>query len=180
MSKTAQLSKKRKNQGLYTKSILTRKVQLSFQDIGSNVEQFLHGNLEQRFEGKCINEGFIKPETINILSYSSGIVKGNNVIFDVMFECFVCHPVEGMKFRCEIKNITKAGIRAEIKMHPSPVIVFIARDHHYQSKYFSSKQEGENIVVKVIGQRFELNDKYISIIATLIEPKGWKEGHKNV
>ena len=65
-------------------------------------------------------------------------------------------------------------------MHPSPVIVFIARDHHYQSKYFSSKQEGDNIVVKVIGQRFELNDKYISIIATLIEPKGWKEGHKNV
>ena len=173
MSKMVQLSKKRKNTKLYMKNVLTRKLSLPFKDIGSNIEQLIHENLESRFEGKCINEGFVKPNTINIITYSSGIVNGNDIIFDVMFECLVCHPVEGMKFRCIIKNITKAGIRAEIKITPSPVIVFIARDHHYQSEYFSSKREGDEIIIKVIGQRFELNDKYISIIASLIEPKNW-------
>ena len=76
-----------------------------------------------------------------------------------------------MKIRCTIKNVTKAGIRAEIVGDMSPVVIFIARDHHYQSKYFSERKEGEDISIKVIGQRFELNDKYISIIATLVEPK---------
>jgi len=53
----------------------------------------------------------------------------------------------------------------------SPLIIFIARDHHHQSKYFSTRKEGDIINIKIIGQRFELNDKYISVIATLIEPK---------
>jgi len=33
------------------------------------------------------------------------------------------------------------------------------------------QKEGDIINVRIIGQRFELNDKYISVIATLIEPK---------
>jgi CTP synthase (UTP-ammonia lyase) len=37
------------------------------------------------------------------------------------------------------------------------------------SSYFNSVKENDNIKVKVIGQRFELNDKYISIIASLVE-----------
>ena len=49
--------------------------------------------------------------------------------------------------------------------------VFVARDHHYKSTYFNSIKEGEKIRIRVIGQRYELNDKYISIIAELVEPK---------
>ena len=29
-----------------------------------------------------------------------------------MFECDICHPVEGQIIKCEVKNITRAGIRA--------------------------------------------------------------------
>ena len=32
-------------------------------------------------------------------------------------------------------------------------------------------KEGQEITIKVIGQRFELNDKYISIISEILEPK---------
>jgi hypothetical protein len=39
------------------------------------------------------------------------------------------------------------------------------------SQKFSTIKEGEMINAKVIGQRFELNDKYISIIAELVEAK---------
>jgi CTP synthase (UTP-ammonia lyase) len=37
------------------------------------------------------------------------------------------------------------------------------------SSYFNSVKENDNIKIKVIGQRYELNDKYISIIASLVE-----------
>ena len=46
----------------------------------------------------------------------------------------------------------------------------MARDHHH-SHYFSSVKINDKINVRVIGQRFELNDKYVSVIAELIEPE---------
>jgi len=170
MSKVAKVGKK-KQTGLYFKNIITRKVNVPFKQVGGNIVHIISQKLRDTLEGKCINEGYIKRNSVNIISYSSGLVDGKSVIFDVIFECLACRPVEGMKIRCTIKNVTKAGIRAEIVGDMSPVVIFIARDHHYQSKYFSERKEGEDISIKVIGQRFELNDKYISIIATLVEPK---------
>ena len=169
-------SKKRK---LYMKILITKKVTLPFEIIGNNIDSILLGKMSSQLEGKCNSDGFIKPHSISIITYSSGIVKGNNVIFDVAFECMVCRPVEGEKISCIIRNVTKAGIRAEINTKISPLVIFIARDHHHQSKYFSSRTEGDKIIIKVIGQRFELNDKYISVIATLIEPKSIKKKLKN-
>ena len=50
-------------------------------------------------------------------------------------------------------------------------MVFIARDHHYKSAQFSKLEEGDDINVRVIGIRYELNDEYISIIGELVEKK---------
>jgi hypothetical protein len=81
-----------------------------------------------------------------------------------------------MLISCVAKNITKAGIRAESASDvPSPVVVFIAKDHHYNISYFNEVKEGDKIIVRVIGQRFELNDKYVSIIGELIKPSVEKE-----
>jgi hypothetical protein len=45
-------------------------------------------------------------------------------------------------------------------------------------QYFSTIEEGSKFTARVIGQRFELNDKYVSIIAELVEPK--KEYSKEI
>ena len=104
------------------------------------------------------------------------IQRGNNVLFDVVFECDVCFPVEGMLITCIAKNITKAGIRAESDVDvPSPIVVFIAKDHHYSVAHFAQVKEGDKITIRVIGQRFELNDKYISIIGELIKEKDYTQ-----
>jgi hypothetical protein len=82
-----------------------------------------------------------------------------------------------MNINCIAVNITKsAGIRAEIAdISPSPAVIFITRDHHYNDDYFSQIKEGDRFSATVIGQRFELNDKFISIIAKLIEPSSQKK-----
>ena len=73
-----------------------------------------------------------------------------------------------MSIECIVKNITKAGIRAELEgFENSPLVIFVARDHHYSVKDFSSINEDDRIHIKVVGQRFELNDKYVSVIAEL-------------
>jgi hypothetical protein len=51
----------------------------------------------------------------------------------------------------------------------SPINVFIARDHHYNIPYFSQLANDDVVMVRVIGQRFELNDSAVFIIAELEE-----------
>ena len=163
--------KSKKGVGIYMKNVITRKIHLPFTSIGENIKENIEEFLSLQIEGKCIDEGYIRPNSIKIVSYSAGVVIGNNVIFDILFECLVCRPVEGMRFRAIVKNVTKAGIRAEINEIKSPVVVFIARDHHYKSKEFAILKEGDDINVRVIGIRYELNDEYISIIGELVAKK---------
>ena len=163
--------KSKKGVGIYMKNVITRKIHLPFTSIGENIKENIEEFLRLQIEGKCIDEGYIRPNSIKIVSYSAGVIIGNNVIFNILFECLVCRPVEGMRFRALVKNVTKAGIRAEINETKSPVVVFIARDHHYKSKEFALLKEGDDVNVRVIGIRYELNDEYISIIGELVAKK---------
>ena len=99
--------------------------------IGNNSIQIFSERIRIDLEGKCIEEGYIKPRSTHILSYSSGTISGANVLINIIFECLVCHPVEGMLIDCVIKNITKAGIRCEIELSNeldrSPVIIFFSK-----------------------------------------------------
>ena len=161
-----------KYSGIYSRSLITRSVVLPIVTIGKNIKETIEKCIAVNFEGKCIVEGFVKPNSSKIITYSSGVVQGTNIKFEVVFECQICCPVEGMLIPCIAKNITKAGIRAESDEElPSPIVVFIMRDHSYMSKYFSSINENDKIMVRVIGQRFELNDKYVSIIGEAVDPK---------
>jgi len=162
-----------KLQTIYSRCLLTRKIVLPLVTIGKNLQENIEENIKVNFEGKCVVEGFIKPGSVKIITYSSGTIqRGNHILFEIVFECDVCFPVEGMIVSCVAKNITKAGIRAESAGEvPSPVVVFIAKDHHYNVPHFAEIQEGDKISVRVIGQRFELNDKYVSIIGELIKEK---------
>ena len=171
-----QKRKKERNQNIYTRSLITRKILLNVSTIGKNLQENIEENIKVNYEGKCIVEGFVKPGSVKIITYSSGTIqKGNQILFTIVFECDICFPVEGMIVSCVAKNITKAGIRAESNGElPSPIVVFIAKDHHYDDKHasqFAEIKEGDKINIRVIGQRFELNDKYISIIGELIKEK---------
>jgi DNA-directed RNA polymerase subunit E'/Rpb7 len=162
----------KKNIGIYNPAVITKKIQLSILNIGDDIKNTLESKIKKDIEGICIVEGFVKPNSTRIISYSSGKLQGSNVIFEVVFECLVCCPVEGMHINCIAKNITEsAGIRAETGDNPSPLVIYIAKDHHYNMKYFSQIVTNQPIVVKVIGQRYELNDRYISVIAELLENK---------
>ena len=154
---------------LYSKSLITRSVKLNITSIGKNINETLLQKLRDECEGRCVVEGYIKPKSCLIKSYSSGLLKSSYVMYEVMFECLTCFPVEGMLINCTAINITKAGIRAEITTveKPSPAIVFITRDHNYNIDEFSQIKEGDVFVARVIGQRFELNDKFVSVIAKL-------------
>lgn len=167
------MANKRDNKiyGVYVPSVLTSKVSLHITEVGQNLKTSLQNVISQKNEGKCIVEGYIKPNSVKVINYSSGVVSGEIITFETMYECMVSHPVEGMLIECEAKTITKAGIHAEVVDDEGniPITIFIARDHHYTQSYFNNVKENEKIKVSVIGIRFELNDPYICAIAKLID-----------
>jgi DNA-directed RNA polymerase subunit E'/Rpb7 len=153
----------------YIKSLLTSKVSLSITAVGKNVKENLTKKILSRIENKCIENGYIKPNSINIISYSSGIVVGDNIDFIIIYECMVCNPVEGVVLSATVKTITKAGVHAVVNDSDgnTPITVFVAREHHHNEEQFSAIRENSSISVKVVGARFELNDPYVYVIASL-------------
>ena len=161
--------RKHKNVDLYSDVLDTAKILLSFKETNKNLKNIIEMKLKNKLEKRCNSNGYIKMNTLTVINYSSGILRGNNIEFTVIIQYKACYPVEGMIVRSKVKNVTKAGIRAEIseKDEPTPMVIFIARDHHNNNDEFINVKEGDYINAKIIGKRFELNDSYISVIAEM-------------
>ena len=156
---------------VYAKSVLSKKIYLFITETGSNVKENIELKITALVEGKCIAEGFVKPGTVRLVSYSSGVVNNERIEFQTVFECMICHPAEGMTMDCVSKTITKAGVHAQVVDSDGtiPVTVFVARDHHNTNRNFNSIKENANVTIKVTGVRYELNDPYICVLGKLME-----------
>jgi DNA-directed RNA polymerase subunit E'/Rpb7 len=158
------------NSHVYIRSLLTQKTVLKYDEVNSELFHILEEKIKKLNEGKCIKEGYVKNNSVKLLTYSSGELFDNKILFECVFECLITNPVESTIIYCITKSITKVGVRAELIVddEQSPYVIFIARDHHYNNEAFSQIKENDIIQVRVLGQRYELNDKFISIIAELI------------
>jgi hypothetical protein len=152
---------------LFVSSLLHCKIAVSFMKLGNNMDEYFKRYAETMIEGKCHKEGYVQPNSTTIINYSSGLLKSDMVIYDVIYSVNVCFPYENMELMCKIKNITKIGIRGIISEHHNPIVLFISREHN-STKDFDEYEEGQNIRVRVIGHRFELNDEFISVIGEII------------
>ena len=168
MDRTIKSTRKSNTNNIYNTALINKKINIPVIYVGDNLVATILEYIKYEYEDRCIVEGYIKPNTVEIINYSCGLCISDSIIFDITFKCSICNPVEGMAISCIANNITKAGIKASLKDDTAPLIIFIARDHH-SSKYFNSIAQGDEIQIKVIGQRYELNDTHISVIAELVE-----------
>lgn len=171
----------RQEEDIFQPTILTKRVTLEMIVIDKFIQNTLSDILKKELEGKCCVEGYIKTDSIEVVSYSSGSIKGSHVVFDVVLQCLVCYPVEGMTLKVKAVSINTAGIKAESIYYatngqsiasggtiPTPYVLFISRNHHQDNDTFNSIQMNDTFTARVIVQRFELNDKYISIIGEIV------------
>lgn len=160
------------NDSLYHPTLIQHKVCLPFSEIHdfNNLREQLMRHVSAHMNGKCIAQGFVKSESCAIRSHSVGIFAGGNISFNLEIECMLCCPEEGTVMQCVAKTVTQAGIRAHACTEPSPVIIYISREMHdssAQSRMMDSIKPDDTFTMRVIGKRFELNDKHVSIIGEL-------------
>ena len=151
----------------YHDSLLSRSISIPIVEMGGNIEEVLSNEIAS-LEGKCLEEGYLKKGSTQLVRYSCGVLKGACILIQVIFKGKIANPVKGESFICVVENNTRAGIKGRLDAEENPFIVFLARDHH-QLAEFGDIKENEKIKVVILGQRFEINDPKISIIAVLDE-----------
>ena len=149
-------------------SLLSRSISIPIVEIGGNIEQLLSEHISS-LEGKCIEEGYLKLGSTKLIRYSCGVLKGSSAIIQVIFQGKMVLPITGQSFICVVENNTRAGIKGRLDAKENPFVVFLAKDHHAHISNFSDIKENTKLKVNILGQRFEINDPKISIIAVLEE-----------
>ena len=154
---------------VFLNSILYKKVALEPKYLNKNVDKYLLNNLRMNLEGKCIKEGFVEQDSINIIRRSVGKTYGcdfsGNIIYDIVYSAKICNPAENNIIRCVIKNINKLGVLAE----NGPLSIIVAKQYHQDKSIFKNIEVGDYINVKVLGKKFELNDFKISVIGQIVK-----------
>jgi len=126
--------------------------------------------VKEEFEGKCIEEGYVSPGTLQITKRSLLQLVPNNfsgsMYTNVRMKAKICKPVKGNVVECEVEKINKMGLLA---IYP-PLSVIIPRSFHPNKDAFKDIEIGDKIKVEVIGTRFEINWDHIDVIARLYNP----------
>ena len=159
---------------LYSVAILSKDIELKFTELNNlsvndfeeNLKQYILVKIRSSVEEKCIEDGYVKKNSVKILALSCGLFQADKIKYTVTYECDVCLPVEGMPIRCVAKSISNGGIRAVIDGEEiSPIVAFVARETTEVD--LSKYKEGDVFDAVVFGVQYELNDTFISVLAII-------------
>ena len=164
--------------GLYQKQLIRHKIKIPFEKITDTIENYFIDYAKEHIMNQCEKEGYISNHSCKIVNYTIGKSVSSYLIYDVLFEFMVCYPYEDMTFDCKIQNITKIGIKGVLShdSEKNPFVVFasylhnpsIFEESNEQSNEISKYNIGDNIHVRVLGHRFEINDPSIYVLVEIL------------
>jgi DNA-directed RNA polymerase subunit E'/Rpb7 len=152
---------------IYTTKEIIQTIVVEFNKNNPDMRSYFINFAINKIEGVCRNEGYVKPKSTKIISYTAPVLKDNNCIYIVTYSCKICNPNIDEICSCKIIKLAKIGIRAVISYTNNPIVFYISREHN-QSINFDEYKENDEIKVRIIGKRFQLNDPYIEVIAEIV------------
>lgn len=151
-------------------------VYLSAAELDARFQDRIFDKLKESYEGVCSKFGFIKPNSLEILKKTQGkFIKeyfNGHIKFDL--HCFgeTCNPVKGTVVNAVVKNKNQLGILAESSMSDGTpildIIIPIKSAGIISQIDLDNVQLGDTISVEVMGKKYQIQDKKISIIGRAI------------
>lgn len=137
------------------------------------MNKLIHQKLIRQYESKCIGHGYILPNSVKLLSRSAITFppEALQLIYSVRveFEYIICNPNPDSIIECSIVSRNKIGILARMKEAKSPLVILIPYDLCETQEKHTQLRIKDTIRVKIVGKKFEQNDKKIIVIAEIIQ-----------
>lgn len=176
---------------IFVKSLLRDKVKIKPANLTPDIENVILQILRDKYEGRCSYHGYVRSGSIVIDKCSTGYVQAfslnGDVIYNVSYFAEVCNPAIGLTVPVKVVNMNKFGILAEAysraKGLSTPVLeVIIAKSmiNIENEVPLDTVNVGDIINIEIIGKKFELNDKKISVVGRTVVNLNVNvnEGHK--
>jgi DNA-directed RNA polymerase subunit E'/Rpb7 len=148
---------------------LSKDIVINPLNINKNIEEFILKKCKYLFEGKCIDEGYVKEDSIQILKKSLGSYNGSlfngATTYRVMFEALICNPPIDSVIKLNIEQINKMAIRTII----GPLNILVVKEYETNKKLFKNLKVGDEITVRVIDKQIKKNSKYIKLSCKLVD-----------
>jgi hypothetical protein len=140
----------------------------SFKDV---LDMCFLDHIKERYENKCTTEGFV-------LGNSVEIQKRSNVEFPIEslkihytsyihWKMKVCCPHVDSLIECKVLSKNKIGILGSLK-EKSPLVVLVPYDlaeNDEEREMIENASKDDMLPVKIIGKKYEQNDKQIVVLA---------------
>jgi DNA-directed RNA polymerase subunit E'/Rpb7 len=158
---------------IFYRVLLSDKVKIEPRYLSKDYRSYVASKLKGVMEGICTKHGFIKEGSIELYKVAPGNIEliglNGNIVYDVYYYADICNPLIGNVIKATVTNVNKFGILAEVS---NILEIIIAKNSvnitHDTGVDLDSIQIGNQIMVEVIGKKFELNDKKISIVGKLV------------
>lgn len=152
---------------IYVECILKEKIIIEAKNLNHKIDDYITNYIKKRIENKCINEGFVKEDSITIVDKSIGSIKNSRfygeVSYDILFKANICNPVAGNIIDCRVKFVNKLGLLG----NNGPLVIIVGRQFHSNSQSLDQINVDDIVKVKIIAKKFSINDKEIKVIAKL-------------
>ena len=151
----------------YQKIIIERNIIIDSKFINKNLNDNILTVLKNDIEEKCIGEGYIQKDSVEILQRSIGTILTNsfkaNVSYHINASVNVCNPPKNSILKTKVVGMNKSGIFCVSE----PLNILVIKNLMKENE-FDNINIGDTISVRVKDKKFNLYDKVIKIIAEIV------------
>lgn len=171
------------------------------QSIYDQITRLLEKKIKKDVEGKCCKNGLVLKGSVEVLTREVGYIpKGHfngHFVYNVTYKYLVCNPSVGVVIPCRIMSTNQIGplahfvhfLHEEVTMNDNlfnhlineqfqkyPIVIKIPIELHKEKEPVQQLSASNQIVyVEVLGKKFELEDKQISVVAKLSSKEAYEE-----
>ena len=178
MSITATAAASAEQTPLFTMAFLEQRISIPPTDLAEaapDVDAYLIHKLRGSLEGACCVHGYIKPGSLKLLGRSMGEAEHGRFTGDFLYVCKVSvlcfRPSADQQVIARIITMNKSGAYALLIEGGHTIQaarVFCPRDLHNGSTEFDAMAVGQDIRVRLLRSRFQVNDPFITVVGTII------------
>jgi len=122
---------------------------------GKTIQDLLLERLKQKVEGICISDGYVRPESVEIVGRSMGCMENHdfesNMTFAVSYNCEICNPKQGQILECQVAIADDTNIVCYIgDEETSPVELYLFKENHLGDTIFNGLRIGDKLKVGII------------------------------